>query len=381
MTNPGLLSSRLARLPAAPTARTVAPPSALERLIPAEATAWGPLHRVSCPAERAGMLAPSALEALSLSELPLDTSRPLFFDTETTGLAGGTGTLAFLLGVAHPSTEAEGWAVTQVHLPGPGQERPLLHWLREQLEQTTLLISFNGKSFDWPLLKSRFVMNRLAPPPERPHVDLLHCARRVFRFHLDEVRLSTLERRVLDVHRRDDIDGADIPSAWFDFLRSARVATLGRVLTHNERDVRSMISLAHRLCAAWEEQHPVIPETALGLAVLAARRGDDDRAFRFLDRATSGTVASSAWSLRAELHRRQGRATEAIDALLQALPGARDTAASLHLRLAKLYEHRLRDFEAAHRHAALAAPLEGPTRHLARRTRLEERLARLTSTT
>ena len=106
-----------------------------------------------------------------------------------------------------------------------------------------MLLSFNGRSFDWPLLRSRYVMNRLPPPPERPHVDLLHCARRVFRHHLDQLKLSTLEQRVLDVHRRGDIDGALIPAAWFDFLRTGRVAVLARVLSHNERDVRSMVDL------------------------------------------------------------------------------------------------------------------------------------------
>ncbi len=364
-----LLTSRLARLPAAPV-RAPAPKAAIASLIPAQSTPFGPLHLVEHHGGPAHPIDADSLRALALAEQPLDTSAPLYFDTETTGLAGGTGTLAFLLGTAH---FREGQVVvSQVHLPGPGQERPMLEWFAERLAESTLLISFNGKSFDWPLLRSRFVMNRLPPPPERPHVDLLHCARRVFRHHLDELKLSTLERRVLDVHRKGDIDGALIPAAWFDYLRTGRVAVLSRVLSHNERDVRSMVDLVHRLTAAWEERHPLLPETALGLASVAARFGDDARALRFLERAAQGRVASEAWSLHAEVRRRRGEWREAAEALHRALERAQ-APAELHLKLAKLYEHRLHDYGAARHHAALCAPAEEPVRHANRHARLELR--------
>ncbi|MFZ5445829.1 MAG: ribonuclease H-like domain-containing protein [Myxococcota bacterium] len=369
-TTPGILGAKLSRLPAAPP-RAPAPRNALHALIPARDTAHGPLHLVEHDHGPAPLHSAEALAALSLADGTLDTSRPLYFDTETTGLAGGTGTLAFLLGTAEPR---EGRTViSQVHLPGPGQERPLLQWLAERVEQATVLISFNGRSFDWPLLKARFVMNRLPPPPERPHVDLLHAARRVFRHHLDELKLTTLERRVLDVHRKGDLEGALIPAAWFDYLRTGRVAVLSRVLTHNERDVRSMVDLVQRLTAAWEERVPVLPETALGLAFVAARRGDDARALRFLERATAGRVASEAWSLHAELRRRRGEFGEAVAALHRALEQAREPA-ELHLKLAKLYEHRLRDYAAASFHAERCANAEPAETHLSRSARLAHRL-------
>jgi len=361
-----LISSRLARLPAAPP-RAPTPKAAISALIPAQHTPFGPLHLTEKTIGSALPIDAASLQALALTELTLDTSAPLYFDTETTGLAGGTGTLAFLLGTAETRDGAT--VISQVHLPGPGQERPMLEWFNERLSRATLLISFNGRSFDWPLLRSRFVMNRLPPPRELPHVDLLHCARRVFRHHLDELKLSTLERRVLDVHRRGDIDGAQIPAAWFDYLRTGRVAVLSRVLSHNARDVHSMVDLVHRLTAAWEERHALLPETALGLATVAARYGDDERALRFLERASQGRVASEAWSLHAEVRRRRGEYREAVDALLHALERA-ETPAPLHLRLAKLYEHRLRDLEAARRHASLCESAEEPERHAARHARL-----------
>lgn len=365
-----LFTARLATLPA-PRMKVTAPPPAqtsLSRLIPQRETPFGRLHLVEHDA-RLPTLNAESLSALALSETLLDTTHPFFFDTETTGLMGGTGTLAFLLGTAHPLDDGR-FVVTQLHLPSPAHERPMLEWLADQLTRATVIISFNGKSFDWPLLRARFVMNRLPPPRELPHVDLLHCARRVFRHHLDELTLGSLERRVLDVHRRGDIDGAQIPSAWFDFLRTGRVATLGRVLSHNERDVRSMVDLVQRLIAAWEERHPLLPPTALGLAQVAMRSGDEPRALRFLERAQSGGTASQAWSLRAEVHRRKGRWAEAVEALHHALEGS-DDPAPLHLRLAILYEHRLRDVAAATRHAKQGTPVD--VRAVSRRARLERK--------
>ena len=362
------IASRLAHLPIA--AKRPAPARArLDTLIEPRETEFGTLHLVEHEAGKANPVQAASLQALALTQTELDTSRPLYFDTETTGLAGGTGTLAFLIGTAE--IRDGNVVVSQVHLPGPGQERPMLQWLRARIEASSMLLSFNGRSFDWPLLRSRYVMNRLPPPPERPHVDLLHCARRVFRHHLDELKLSTLERRVLDVHRHGDIDGALIPAAWFDFLRTGRIAVLARVLSHNERDVRSMVDLVDRLVAAWEERHPVLPATALGLANVAARHGDDARALRFLSRAVEGPVAEHAWSLEAELRRRRGEYREAVDALLRAVERS-TTPAPLHLRLAKLYEHRLHDYEQARQHAALCAPAEETLAH----ARRHERLAR-----
>lgn len=371
--------SLLSKLATLPQPRVAAPPptyarvSPLTKLIPPRATRFGELHLVE-HALPGFTLNAESLRALALSDVELDTSRPLFFDTETTGLNGGTGTLAFLLGTAHLEEDGRG-VVTQLHLPGPGHERPMLEWLADQLTRATLLVSFNGKSFDWPLLRARFVMNRMAPPPELPHVDLLHCARRVFRHHLDELTLGSLERRVLDVHRHGDIDGAQIPTAWFDFLRTGRVATLGRVLSHNERDVRSMVDLVQRLIAAWEERHALLAPTALGLAQVAMRAGDAERALRFLSRAETGSVASSAWSLRAEVHRRAGRWADAVSALHRAVETCDDDAAPLHLRLAILYEHRLRDVEAARRHAALSQSVD--ERAVRRSERLERKALEL----
>jgi uncharacterized protein YprB with RNaseH-like and TPR domain len=352
----------------------VAPASAAEigALITARESPFGSLHLAEQRHLRAPKICAASLGALSLSpELAsIDTSRLFFLDTETTGLAGGTGTLAFLIGTAF--FEGEALVVQQLHLPGPGQERPMLLWLEEKLAWASALVTFNGKSFDWPLIRNRFVMNRLPAPRAVAHIDLLHCARRAFRHHLAEMRLGALEEGVLGVVRRGDIAGADIPSAWFDFLRTGRVARLSRVLEHNARDVLSMVDLIELLIAAWRQEHEVAPAVAMGLATVAARARDFPRALRFASLAAESdapAVRLQALKLEAALLRKGGDARGAARALEAALPLAAHPA-PLHLALAKLFEHRLGDVVAARHHALLAAAAEGTEAHARRRNRL-----------
>lgn len=346
--------------------------TSLSALIPPTMTDAGPLH-VAQVRSAAPVLPPSpTLGALGLDEVytTLDASRLLFLDTETTGLSGGAGTLPFLVGLAF--VEGGALVVEQLHLSGPGAERPLLSRLSERVAAASALVSFNGRSFDWPLLRTRFVMNRLPPPPPRPHLDLLHAARRVLRHSQRETRLSTVERAVLSVHRVGDLDGAQVPAAWFDFLRTGRVATLARVLEHNLQDLRSTAGLLGWLGAAWEERVPVAAEVALGLGELAERARQSAKAERFFEAATgSGVVDVQARALigLGRVLKRRGALAQAAAAWERALPLVED-AASLHLALARLYEHRLRDARAAERHAARSAKEEGVERHARRVARL-----------
>ncbi len=296
----------------------------------------------------------------------------LFLDTETTGLAGGTGTLPFLVGVAR---ERDGRvAVEQAHLEAPGRERAVLAWVQERLAEATVLVTFNGKSFDWPLLRSRFVLNRLPVPPLPPHVDLLHCARRVFRLELEAHTLGALEEAVLGVHREDDLPGALIPAVWFDYLRTGRVSGLRQVLAHNHRDVVSMVELLAFLLEAWQGRRPLGPGARLGLARLAVARGDDARALGFLAPGLPGdpALAAEALELEAGIHRRRGALPEAARALEAAL-GAHRRPARLRLALARLYERQLLDPRAARRHALHAAGAEPLARHRRRLERLARR--------
>ena len=345
----------------------------ISALVPPRETPFGRLHLAEQRQPRPLKPCLASLAALALApELEeVDPERLFFLDTETTGLSGGTGTLAFLIGTA--SYEGDSLAVQQLHLPGPGQERPMLLWLADKLSMSSALVTFNGKSFDWPLLRSRFVMNRLPVPKAIPHLDLLHCARRVFRHQLSEVKLGTLETEILKIRRQGDIGGAEIPSAWFDYLRTGRVATLARVLEHNVRDVLSMVDLAELLVTLWKRERAVTPKIALGLATVASRNREDGLGLHFTAIAAGSAnvkVRLAALELEASLRKRNGDPRAAVRALESALHLTTEPA-ELHLSLAKLYEHRLRDLVAARRHAELAGEAEDPATHQRRRSRLQ----------
>ena len=172
----------------------------------------------------------------------------LFLDTETTGLAGGTGTLVFQLGVSW----WQDWVfrTRQYFLPGPGNELAMLTALGELAQNFTAIVTFNGASFDLPLLRTRSLLNRLADP--LAHLvswDLLVPARRLWGNRLPDCRQQTLEVDICGRERASgDIDGARIPQTWFDFLASGQPGLLDNVLTHNHRDMVGMAEIFSRVC-------------------------------------------------------------------------------------------------------------------------------------
>ncbi|MBI3892961.1 MAG: ribonuclease H-like domain-containing protein [Candidatus Wallbacteria bacterium] len=171
-----------------------------------------------------------------------DVSRALFLDTETTGLSGGTGTVAFLVGVA--GFEPGGFRVRQLFMRDFDEEPALLFHLSLLLEERTGIVTYNGKSFDVPLLATRFIANRLpAPELDLPHLDLLHTARRLWRHELSELTLASLERSVLAVMRTGDVPGMMIPALYFRFLTERRSDLLEPVFSHNLLDVLSLVSV------------------------------------------------------------------------------------------------------------------------------------------
>jgi uncharacterized protein len=325
----------------------------------------------------AGQTTPEHLSILGLDPALLQTSvgGALFLDTETTGLAGGTGTLPFLIGVGGLSADGSFW-MEQLFLSRPGLERPLLARLRELLDQCSLLVTFNGKSFDWPLLRTRYVMNRLPPPPQRPHLDLLYTSRRVFGDRLPSHRLTEVERTILGFHRRGDISGAEVPERYFRFLRHGRTQEIAPILEHNVLDIAALAALlahfARGLSAAGGT-----PEDALGLARLCARAESWPLAHRLAMHARSGTdtTAAGAHELLARLARRDGRHEDAAEALLLAASRAPDARRPhIHLELSKLYEHRLRDVAQAHRFALQSRAAEPGAAHGRRVLRLTRKL-------
>lgn len=217
----------------------------VERTMPADAR-HGPT--------RIGDLAPQFRASPSETAGLFDRARPpfLFFDLETTGLNGGAGTYAFLIGVGSFDDD-DAFVTKQYVMTRASHERPMLRAVAEQLVASGALVSFNGKSFDAPLLESRFLFHRLSWVGETlPHVDMLHPARRFWRAEGGEpgsspCSLSVLERQVLGAERHDDVPGMEAPSRYFQFVRSGDARPLAGVLEHNRLDLVSLAGLMARL--------------------------------------------------------------------------------------------------------------------------------------
>jgi hypothetical protein len=176
-----------------------------------------------------------ALEAGLPEPTPLAPEELGFLDIESTGLSRSAGTLAFLCGVGR--YREDGFEVTQILLADPAQEPTALLHLARLLEGVRVLVSFNGRAFDVPVLRNRALLARTPVPLEGPHLDLLPVARRLFRSRLCSCRLSAIERGVLGLEREGDVSGAEVPAIYGDFLRSGRRDELDRVLEHNLLDV------------------------------------------------------------------------------------------------------------------------------------------------
>lgn len=386
------LREKLARLTSQGPARTPVVQGSFGFLPPTQ-TPHGPLQLVErthgpgfvqgtvrVGAARVAQAATIAALALDATLADVDPARMLMVDTETTGLQGGAGTLPWVIGLSW--FEGEALVVRQLFLGRPGGEAPLLRMLAEKVEQASVLVTFNGKCFDWPLLRTRFVLNRIPVPPPRPHLDLLHCARRVFKRRLGATRLQDLEAAVLGFHRTGDISGAEIPAVYFDWLRSGRSSEVERVLEHNAQDLVSMAAILAELCRRFEGLEPAdAAEDCLSLARVAVRCEHEGRVELFalaaVERSGSPQVSFEALVLLAQ---RAGRRKDWVSAAERleraaALPClASLSLATAHLLLAKVAEHGLKDLPRALRHARLGSLAEEPLASAKRLSRLGRRL-------
>ncbi len=353
-------------------------------------TAHGTVHRVSHLLEphycHGRVAAASALDAEPdlVSELALDPtfegldlSRMVLIDTETTGLSIASGTLPFLIGMAY--FEDQSLHVEQLMLTQLGNEAPMLRVLAERLAWASCVVSYNGKSFDWPLLRARYVMNRVETPPLPPHLDLLHCARRVFKRRLDSVRLVDMERELLGFVREHDVSGAEIPGIYLTFIRSGDPGRLDGVVEHNGHDLIALAAILGELTRRFRTVHRADdPRDHLGYARVAERAGDRERALRFSLAAVEGggdvSCTYDASMLRARVARRAGNPVMEEEALLHALRV--HPCAQVHLELSKMYEHRFKCTPRALKHAVETVPYETLEENERRVLRLQRRLAR-----
>jgi uncharacterized protein len=239
-------------------------------------------------------VAPAALDLLCKTqdaartkkwrEAAEDPEKWLFLDTETTGLAGGTGTYAFLIGIAW--WDSGGLQLEQFMMRDFSEEHSVLLELAARIAERPVLVTFNGKTFDWPLLESRYLMTRCIRVPElAAHLDLLHPARAVWKLRLGSVKLVELERHVLDIarlgwHREDDVPSSMIPQFYFNYLRGGSPAPLAGVVRHNGMDLRGLAALFGKLNALLDCQQREETEALdlFGLSRYLQRRGEATKA-------------------------------------------------------------------------------------------------------
>ncbi len=296
-----------------------------------------------------------AVLATTCSTIPSSSAKWVFLDTETTGLADGAGTYAFLVGLG--CFEGDSFHLAQFFLPSPMEERALLQAVAEFLQDAEGLITFNGRSFDLPLLQGRYTMARLPLPwQDQVHLDLLLPARRLWRDHLASCSLSSLEAHLLGVERSSlDLPGWRIPSVYYDYLRGADSSLLEAVFYHNAQDILSLVTLATRLARflrdPWGDGGARHGLEFFALGRLYEQREqpqDAIAAYRAaLLLAMPVQVREQAWQRLSLLLKRQGAWEEALEIWESLLSRPEDHPLYAYVELAKYHEHRSKDLARA----------------------------------
>ena len=291
---------------------------------------------------------PVSLVSRDETLMDLDFSRTLFIDVETTGLAGGTGTYAFLVGVGY--FERSRFVTRQFFLRDLSEEWAMLWVLGDLARRFRFLVTFNGKRFDIPLLETRFILSRMENPlKDLPNYDLLFPCRRIWRGAYEDCRLTTLESCVLGMDRQDDVPSDMIPDLYFDYLRRGDGSRVHRVFYHNRMDVLSLVTLAARI-------HELVhaPETASrsgwievnSLGKLFSRKGRMGKAIECFHDALRFCKDSREWEILKPLslamkREKQMDQAAAIWMEMISLDGGRELFP--YEELAKFYEHQMKD--------------------------------------
>ncbi|MED4226817.1 ribonuclease H-like domain-containing protein [Neobacillus cucumis] len=273
-----------------------------------------------------------------------------FFDTETTGLGGGVGNTIFILGYASVSNDE--LILRQHILPNPGAEVPLYQSFLEKVNYRTL-VTYNGKSFDWPQVKTRHTLVREHVPklPSFGHFDLYHAARRLWKHKLDRMKLSMVEKEVLGVNRLDDIPGYLAPIIYFDFIESKQPDGMLGILKHNEIDILSLVTLythlTFQLCGTDKNQSR---SETYQVGRWFASLGEASQAEKILTTLTNEQDETTIQAKRilAYQQKKERNWGNAINLFLEVI-AAEDLKirAEACVELAKLYEHKLKDIPKA----------------------------------
>ena len=281
----------------------------------------------------------------------MDLRRTVFLDTETTGLAGGTGTYAFLIGIGY--VRENNFTVRLYFMPDYKYEPAMLQHIDDFLKDFSGMVTFNGKCYDFPLMKTRFLLNRLKlSNPEPLHLDLLHGSRRLWKKTHGSCKLTSLECSVLDFYREDDIPGQFIPEMYFQYLKNRRFQSMEKVLEHNIYDIVSMAALIVRMWTHLEmaQGGQVCGTDYFSMASIHEKRGEEEKALEFYEKALSEKLNPLAkMKVRQKISRIYKRRKLFDRAVSLWMEMAEDSLLDIyaHMELAKHHEHITGDIEKA----------------------------------
>lgn len=313
-------------------------------------------------------LSGTGLRRIGWNGRTFDARKCLFLDTETTGLSGGAGTVAFLVGVGF--IEGGALVIEQYLMRDYSDEPELIDRLANRMDRFDCVCTFNGKTFDMPLLEARFTMSRMRHRwREMENIDLLHPARRTWKLRLGSCRLGRLEEMILGFERVGDLPGSEVPQRYFDFLKTGDMSLLEDVIKHNRQDIATLATLLVKLCEIYEEPERLTDRKDIFSVGKALERQGELQPARELYKvsavpAPSGTlealtgqklVGEANWRLY-QIERRSGNA-DGMRTVLEQMLHRGQMPMDVRVELAKLYEHRCRDYRLALRYAREARQL------------------------
>jgi uncharacterized protein YprB with RNaseH-like and TPR domain len=282
----------------------------------------------------------------------LDFQKALFLDTETTGLSGGTGTFAFMVGLGF--FHRDGFSILQFFMRDYSEEKASLSLINELLDSFQFLVTFNGKHYDIPLLETRFILCRMKTKiREMPNFDLLYPSRKIWKGAYDNCRLVTLESQLLGMERGDDVPSEWIPQLYFEYVQTGDAQKITPVFYHNQMDILTMVALAGRIHLVYHD--PLVARPRKGVEHLALGRlfwehGRPEKAIRCLEIALKRCDEELTWSVMRWLSmafKKTGQAEKALSIWEEMLTWPYREDVTPYIELAKYHEHRRKDFEKA----------------------------------
>lgn len=285
----------------------------------------------------------------------------VFLDTETTGISGGSGTFAFLVGVGR--FVETGFLLQQFIISDPQEESAMLLHLDNWIKPDDILVTFNGKTFDIPLLRTRYVLNRLPSTiPENLHLDMLHISRKLWRKKLESCALKDLERDILMLQRsEDEVPGWMVPEIYFDYLRTGETRLLTNVIYHNEQDVVSLAALFLYVSDLFEKNIDLVDVSVPELMALA-KIFTDIKAIdvaetlyrKCMQQRMSGSDESQVYYNLGMLIKGKSDSQAAI---IYWKTAAENGHLEACIELSMVYEHQLRDYSESRKWAEMAVSI------------------------